>query len=189
MRAGGDLSSLVGGVVQSTIASARMGFEIERKFLVREVDLAKLAAAATEELEIEQTYLAGNGDESLRVRRSVARDGGEERTETRKRRISARTREEVERPLDPDEYGRLVARRDPARRTIRKRRFKVPIEDGLVCEVDVFGGALEGLILAEVELPAEDTAFRLPPWLTIAREVTDDPAYTNSSLARRDAAP
>jgi adenylate cyclase len=166
-----------------------MAFEIERKFLVREVDAAKLAAAAADELEIEQTYLTGSPDESLRVRRSVARDGGEQRTETRKRRISARTREEVERALDPDEYRRLVAQRDPARRTIRKRRFKVPIEGGLVCEVDVFGGALEGLILAEVELPEEGAAFRLPPWLAIAREVTDDPAYANSALARRDAPP
>jgi adenylate cyclase len=166
-----------------------MAFEIERKFLVREVDAAKLAAAAADELEIEQTYLTGGPDESLRVRRSVARDGGEQRTETRKRRISARTREEVERALDQDEYRRLVAQRDPARRTIRKRRFKVPIEGGLVCEVDVFGGALEGLILAEVELPEEGAAFQLPPWLAIAREVTDDPAYANSALARRDAAP
>jgi adenylate cyclase len=166
-----------------------MALEIERKFLVRDLDVAALAAAAADEFEIEQTYLTGNGAESLRVRRTVRSDGGEERTETRKRRISSRTREEIERALDPDEYRRLVARRDPARRTIRKRRFKVPIGDGLICEVDVFGGDLDGLVLAEVELPAEDAAFRLPEWLTIAREVTDDPVYTNSALARLDAAP
>jgi adenylate cyclase len=166
-----------------------MALEIERKFLVREIDPAALAAAAVDQFEIEQTYLAGGPDESLRVRRSVRPDGGEERTETRKRRISSRTREEIERPLEPDEYRQLLARGDPARRTIRKHRYKVPIEDGLVCEVDVFGGELDGLVLAEVELPHEDTAFRLPAWLDIEREVTDDPAYTNSALARLDAAP
>jgi CYTH domain-containing protein len=166
-----------------------MALEIERKFLVRDLDVAALAAAAADELEIEQTYLAGAGGESLRVRRSVRPDGGEERTETRKRRISSRTREEVERALDPDEYRRLVEQRDPTRRTIRKRRFMVPIDDGLVCEVDVFGGDLNGLVLAEVELPAENSAFRLPEWLTIVREVTDDPVYTNAALARLDVAP
>lgn len=165
-----------------------MAFEIERKFLVRDLDAAVLAAAAADELEIEQTYLRGTSEQSLRVRRSTRPDGSEERTETRKRRISARTREETERNLEPAEYRQLVARRDPSRQTIRKRRFKVPIDNGLICEIDVFGGDLAGLVLAEVELPNEEATFRLPEWLTIEREVTDDPAYTNSELARLDTA-
>jgi adenylate cyclase len=165
-----------------------VAFEIERKFLVRAVDAAALAAAAADELEIEQTYLRGSSEQSLRVRRSTRPDGSEERTETRKRRISARTREEIERDLDPAEYRQLVEQRDPSRQTIRKRRFKVPIDNGLTCEIDVFSGDLTGLVLAEVELPDEQAAFRLPEWLTIEREVTDDPAYTNSALARLDTA-
>jgi CYTH domain-containing protein len=166
-----------------------MAYEIERKFLVGDLDTAALAAAAADAFEIEQTYLTGEPGESLRVRRSVSRDGVEERTETRKRRVSSRTREEFERPLDPEEYRGLLERRDPERRTIRKRRFNVPLAGGLVCEVDVFGGDLAGLVLAEIELPGEDAAFELPEWLVIAREVTDDPAYTNAELARRATAP
>jgi adenylate cyclase len=166
-----------------------MALEIERKFLVSELDTAALAAAASDELEIEQTYLTADPGESLRVRRSVRRDGSEERVETRKRRVSSRTREEVERPLGEAEYRSLLERRDPERRTIHKRRYEVPIAAGLVCEVDVFAGALAGLVLAEVELPAEDAPFSLPGWLAIAREVTDDPAYTNAALARLAAAP
>ena len=73
--------------------------------------------------------------------------------------------------------------RDPTRQTIRKRRFKVPIEGGLVCEIDVFAGHLAGLVLAEVELPDENTPIRLPDWLTVEREVTDDPSFTNAALA------
>lgn len=167
-----------------------MASEIERKFLVRDLDAAALAAAAVDEIAIDQTYLTGATDESRRVRRGVRRDGKEELTETRKRRVSARTREEVERALEPGEYrGLLDHQRDPIRQTIRKRRFEVPIDGGLVCEIDVFGGDLAGLVLAEVELPAEDAPFRLPEWLTIEREVTDDPAYANAALARLDAAP
>jgi adenylate cyclase len=166
-----------------------MALEIERKFLVGALDADALARAAADEIEIEQTYLLGSEEESWRVRRGTRADGSQERTETRKRRISERTREELERPLEPDEYDALLAERDPAKRTIHKRRFKVPIGDGLTCEIDVFGGDLAGLVLAEVELPAEDTPFDLPEWLTIEREVTHDLAYTNSALARLAAAP
>jgi adenylate cyclase len=166
-----------------------MAYEIERKFLVGDLDAAALAAAAADAFEIEQTYLTAEPGESLRVRRSVSQAGAEERTETRKRRVSSRTREEFERALDSEEYRALLERRDPERRTIRKRRFKVPLAGGLVCEVDVFAGDLAGLVLAEVELPGEDAEFELPVWLAIAREVTDDPAYTNAALARRTTAP
>ena len=48
-------------------------------------------------------------------------------------------------------------------------------------EIDVFEGALAGLIIAEIELPSENTDFPHPNWL--GREVTDDRRYYNSSLA------
>ena len=47
-------------------------------------------------------------------------------------------------------------------------------------EVDVFGGANVGLVLAEIELEAEDAPVELPPWVGI--EVTDDPRYYNANL-------
>ncbi|MDF9829991.1 CYTH domain-containing protein [Parabacteroides sp. PF5-6] len=49
-------------------------------------------------------------------------------------------------------------------------------------EVDVFQGANEGLILAELELQTEDEAFALPAW--IGREVTGDRRYYNSMLSQ-----
>lgn len=167
-----------------------MHLEIERKFLIGELDLAVVAAVAVDEHEIEQIYLLSQDPaESLRVRRSIGRDGTVDYTSTRKQRISSRTREEMERRLDCGEYRLLAKRRDPARRTIRKRRFAVPIDGGLVCEVDVFAGKLAGLVLAEVELADESTPNRLPDWLPVEREVTDDPSYTNAALARLDTAP
>ena len=36
----------------------------------------------------------------------------------------------------------------------------------------------------ECELESEDEAFAVPPELSILREVTGDPQYLNSSLAR-----
>lgn len=164
-----------------------MALEIERKYLVRELDGARLAEAAAEQREIEQIYLSSSDQGSARVRRSSWPDGRVEYTHTTKRRLSSRSREEMERVVDAGEYARLVRDRDPSRTTIRKRRYAVPLAAGLVCEIDVFAGELAGLVLAEVELPAEDARFQLPRWLEIEREVTDDPAYANAALARRAA--
>ena len=61
--------------------------------------------------------------------------------------------------------------------------------DGLVAELDVYGGALDGLLTAEIEFPSEAAAraFAPPPWL--GEEVTGDPAYANQNLAVRRPAP
>jgi adenylate cyclase len=51
-------------------------------------------------------------------------------------------------------------------------------------ELDCFEGRHAGLWLVEIELSRADQPLPkpLPPW--IGREVTDDPRYTNSRLAR-----
>jgi CYTH domain-containing protein len=49
-------------------------------------------------------------------------------------------------------------------------------------EIDVFHGANEGLVIAELELEREDESFALPLWL--GAEVSRDPRYRVSSLAR-----
>ena len=48
-------------------------------------------------------------------------------------------------------------------------------------EVDVFHGANEGLVLAEIELSDELEAFEKPSWL--GKEVTGDMRYYNSMLS------
>jgi adenylate cyclase len=53
---------------------------------------------------------------------------------------------------------------------------------GHTWEVDEFLGENAGLVVAEIELGAEDEAFDKPDW--IGREVTGDKRYYNSSLIR-----
>jgi adenylate cyclase len=53
---------------------------------------------------------------------------------------------------------------------------------GVVWEVDEFGGANKGLIIAEVELTDEKQAIELPDW--IGAEVSGDSRYFNSNLAK-----
>lgn len=57
-------------------------------------------------------------------------------------------------------------------------------EKSLTAEIDLFHGIYEGLILIEVEFPsaADADAFEAPVWF--GKEVTEDPAYSNSSLSR-----
>lgn len=67
-----------------------------------------------------------------------------------------------------------------------RRRVRLPGGDGgadLVAEVDEYGGALDGLVVAEVEFPdeASSAGFEPPAWFD--RELTDDWRYANRSLA------
>jgi len=64
---------------------------------------------------------------------------------------------------------------------IQKYRYRIPLEN-VVWEVDEFLGDNQGLILAEVELQTPDQPVPRPSW--IGQEVSGDPRYFNSNLAR-----
>jgi CYTH domain-containing protein len=68
-------------------------------------------------------------------------------------------------------------------RRVVKTRHLVPLESGLVVELDVYAEALEGLLTAEIEFPslAASEAFSPPGWL--GRDITGDARYANQSLA------
>ena len=66
---------------------------------------------------------------------------------------------------------------------IVKTRYKYPLENGLMAEVDVFEGAKAGLVLAEVEFPDEKTMslFEKPDWF--GEDVSRDIRYHNSYMS------
>lgn len=67
---------------------------------------------------------------------------------------------------------------------IEKYRYVIPAkEDGLKWEVDEFLGDNAGLVVAEIEVPTEDTTFSLPEW--IDKEVTGEKKYNNSQLCKK----
>lgn len=148
-----------------------MGIEIERKFLVTGDGWRQLV---TECATIRQAYLSGNGNASIRVRikndRSAALTIKSRGTELR--------RLELEYPIPMADAEALMALRCGA--IVEKVRHLVPYA-GATFEVDVFAGENVGLIIAEVELPHEDSRLELPPW--IGAEVTGRAEYYNSSLA------
>ena len=150
-----------------------MATEIERKFLVKD-DSWKVGATGTE---YKQGYLHSSKDLTVRIR--IAGDkglitikGGHKEGEL------AHAEYEYEIPLtDANEMFNNLC--DPAR--IEKTRYKIPFE-GHIWDVDVFHGANEGLIMAEVELADEHEEVKMPAW--VGSEVSHDSRYYNALLAQ-----
>jgi len=64
---------------------------------------------------------------------------------------------------------------------VEKTRHLIDV-GGHTWELDVFTGANEGLVMAEIELADADERFEVPQWA--GEEVSDDPRYYNVNLAR-----
>lgn len=145
--------------------------EIERKFLLGGLPPTMRFARCEA---IRQGYLALDGDTEVRVRLTPSA-----RTLTIKSgRGGVRVEEEL--ALGARQAESLWQLTEGRR--VQKVRRRVRVGDATV-EVDEYGGALAGLVVAEVEFDDEDAArrFEAPSWFV--REVTDDPRYSNRSLA------
>lgn len=144
--------------------------EIERKFLVKKLpeDLPQYPRK-----EIEQAYLCTRP--VVRVRRY-----GEKFWLTCKGE-GFLSREEFEMPLSEESYRHLLGKTDGL--VIEKDRYMIPWE-GHTIELDVFGGLLAPLVLAEVEFPTEEEALAFVPPGWFGRDVTWDPAYSNANLSK-----
>jgi CYTH domain-containing protein len=161
------------------------GLEIERKYLLSSAPAAAdLAALGARWVRIEQAYLRVEDDWVRRVRRTD-RGGTVRHVFTRKRDVAGIVREELENDLTADEYARLLADADPARRVIRKTRH-VFASGRWTLELDVFDEP-PGLVLLEVELDDAADVPELPPGIAalVVREVSTEAAYTNHELALR----
>ena len=150
-----------------------MGVEIERKFRVR---AGWRPDGAGEE--IAQGYLCSVPERTVRVRLRGGR--GYLTVKGKNGGADAARRAEFEYEIPAADARALLALAEPG--VIEKERCLVPMADGHTWEVDVFHGENEGLVVAEIELCAEDEPFARPDWL--ADEVTGDARYYNSSLAR-----
>ena len=156
--------------------------EIERKYIIFMPDTAMLDALAGEKWDVMQVYLTGTPAQgSRRVRR--IRENGEERWfYSEKLRLSATTRIEREREIDPGEAAELLREADGEKRPIEKKRWRIPY-GGKTVEIDVFP-FWEHQAFCEVELEREDEVFALPEWVRVFREVSAENRYNNNSLAR-----
>ena len=153
-----------------------MGIEIERKFLLADESWrAKIEHSES----LAQGYLVGaqalrNGSARASVRARLAGDQAWLNIKAATRGI-ARTEFDYAIPVD-DARTLLASLCDGV---LEKIRHHVRV-DGVLFEIDEFRGNNEGLIVAEVELPAIDAAFPHPSWL--GHEVSALTRYYNVNL-------
>ena len=150
-----------------------MGIEIERKF--------RLAgdgwrAQVSQKTLLRQGYIANTARASVRVR--LAGDVGWLSVKAMTRGLS---RAEYEAVIPAVEANEMLDRlcEGPL---IEKWRHIV-VYQGSEWEIDEFLGENAGLVIAELELEAEDAAFARPPWLGV--EVTHDERYYNFRLSEK----
>lgn len=148
-----------------------MGVEIERKFLPSGDAWRQLG----EPVLLRQGYLCSDPERTVRVRIE-----GEEGRLTIKSKGSGVRRGEWEYPIPLPEAQELL---DTLCERPLVEKYRRRIEHaGFTWEVDEFLGENAGLVVAEIELPSEDTVFARPDW--IGQEVSGDRRYYNSSLIR-----
>ena len=153
--------------------------EIERKFLVS--NLNACLQHYTTSRSIVQGYLSFDPARTVRVRKT---DTKAFLTIKGKPNATGDTRFEWEKEIPENEATQLLDL--CLGQIIRKTRYVVPHQSHLF-EVDVFSGKLQGLVIAEVELSAADVQLSLPSW--IGKEVTGDPRFYNSDLAKKGLKP
>ncbi|WP_341482731.1 CYTH domain-containing protein [Aurantimonas marianensis] len=149
---------------------AMMGREIERKFRVTGEDWR---GQVIETYRLEQFYLFVRENVSVRVR---IRDGTSARLTIKTGGGMDRGEFEYEIPLSDAE----ALRESRVGIVVEKTRHIVPLGAFRV-EIDVFAGALAGLVMAEIELRDASDRPDLPAFL--GREVTGDARFTNARLA------
>lgn len=147
--------------------------EIERKFLVCDDSYRQLAYDSSR---IKQGYICSGHGRTVRVRIRGDRGYLTIKGASDEKGLS---RYEFEKEITLDEAEQLFKLCEPG--VIDKTRFLVK-SGSHVFEVDEFYGDNEGLVIAEVELQAEDEAFEKPSF--IAKEVTGDRRFYNSHLRK-----
>lgn len=145
--------------------------EIERKFTINKLpdNLEQYPC-----LTLEQAYL--NTDPVVRVRRE-----NDDFYLTYKGK-GFLAREEYNLPLNEEAYYHLREKADGL--IISKKRYRIPYNEKLTIELDVFEAPLVPLVLAEVEFESieEANAFTPPAWFE--KDVTEDRSFSNSELSK-----
>jgi adenylate cyclase len=147
--------------------------EIERKYLIEPEDLSFLQLIEGEK--IKQAYIQNENSRTVRVRTK-----GEKAFLTVKIGNESLSRDEFEYQIPVQDA--LSMMEILQLKVLSKTRYEINFENHL-WEIDVFEGKLDGLIIAEIELKAEDESFITPPW--VGTEVTNDSSYLNAKLIEK----
>lgn len=156
--------------------------EIERKFLIYYPNIKELESMPNcTKVDITQTYLKSVDDTERRVRaRGI--DGDYLYYLTEKRKISNLKRIELERKLTQDEYLALLMESDNKLHTIHKTRYCLS-ENNQYFEIDIYP-EWDNQAIMEIELSSEDEEIKVPKFIKVFKDVTDDESYKNYEMAK-----
>lgn len=156
-------------------------FEIERKYLIEYPDIKWLESIPNcHKVEIIQTYLTSSKDDEVRVRQR-GENGNYIYFQTIKKKVSDIKRIEIEKRLSQEEYLSLLMNADTTKRQIRKDRYCLTYNNQYF-EIDIYP-FWDDKAIAEIELSDENAIVQFPKAIKVIKEVTDDAAYKNASLA------
>lgn len=157
--------------------------EIERKFLItRPTEDEINALGCISKSNIIQTYLVRKkANVERRIRQRGTKAEGFNFYYTEKRELGNGERHEVEDKITPTEYISYLSEADTNLHQISKKRYCF-IHKNKYYEMDIYPFSDKYAIL-EIELNDINEEIELPP-LNIIKEVTDDEAYRNASLAK-----
>ena len=149
-----------------------MPVEIERKFLLKHDSWRQHIQHSSR---IRQGYLGAIAKASVRIRI----EGDKANINIKSAELSMR-RMEYEYAIPLDEASEML---DKLCESPQIDKFRHLVKHGdHTWEIDEFFGDNAGLIVAEIELSAEDEVFDLPPWA--GEDVTQDPRYYNVNLVK-----
>ena len=145
--------------------------EIERKFLVKEIPDN---LDTYERIDMTQGYL--NTAPVVRVRKE-----NDDYILTYKGN-GLLSHSEYNLPLNKDAFEHLLKKCDGI--IISKSRYKIPLENNLTAELDIFKGDLDSLKLVEVEFDSVEEADNFTPPEWFGEDVTTDGRYHNSYISK-----
>jgi len=161
--------------------------ECERKFLV--TFHKHRIPDNSETIEIEQTYLTSpNKDEIHRVRKRGQNDFFNYYHTIKKETGVSGKRIEIEKMITETEYQMALNFKDPDRKTVKKKRLCF-MHNYQYFELDVFESEAalmsRGDALLEIELSEINQEVTIPEWISIQKEVTDVPRFSNYEISTR----
>ena len=156
--------------------------EIERKYLIYFPNIKELEKLPNcTKVDITQTYLKSNDGTERRIRaRGINGDYVYYLTE--KKKITGLKRIEVERRLTQDEYISLLMEADTKLHSIHKTRYCLS-EKNQYFEIDVYP-EWDNQAIMEIELSDENEEIKIPSFIKVYKEVTDNDEYKNANMAK-----
>lgn len=159
--------------------------EIERRFLLKNLpDFLAPPLRNAPHFLIEQMYLVLPGGEKVRIRKR-SQGNYSHHSKTVKRPLTERSRIEEEVDIGAVAYRNLSVFKDPNSTVIRKHRTYF-LFNNQYFELDIFQVHAAGLAILEIELTEECDVVELPRFLSIEREITGEPHYSNYEIAKQE---